>query len=91
VNEGQWLNPHTAGCLEALGTRSIAADSSDKIGVPRGSQVPKFSPVTRNAATSKFSDQFPRVVIDENDIGEVALCSNDVEHDFAMPTDTPDN
>jgi hypothetical protein len=59
--------------------------------VARGSQVRKFSPAARNATTLKFPDQFLRVVIDENDIDRIKMCSSDIEHDFAVPTDTPDN
>lgn len=91
VDEGSWFNPYSAGCLETLRPRSIAADSNDKMRVTRGSQAGEFSPGAGNAATLKFPRQLTRGVIDENDTRETALCFNDIKHDFAVPTGTPYN
>jgi hypothetical protein len=91
VDEGSRFNPYSAGCLETLCPRSIAADSNDKMRVARGSEAREFSPGSGYAATLKFPRQLPRGVIDENDTGETALCSNDIKNDFAVSTGTPYN
>jgi hypothetical protein len=91
VNESNRFNACSAGCMETLRPRSIAADSNDEMPVATGSQAGKFSPASRNAATLKVPRQLRKNVIDENDTRETALCSGDIKYNFAVPTGTPYN